>query len=97
YQPGAPAVFEPGGGNGRALGDDRFDTAVEFLAGSRLGNASIPPPATPEFPYLLAPQPADLPALADLFGLRGQPPDQEGSNRDAGPWVGDIRRFASAR
>src|SRR5262245_2931522 len=31
YQPGVPAVFEPGGGNGRALGDDSFDIAVEFL------------------------------------------------------------------
>jgi hypothetical protein len=74
YRPGAPAVFEPGGGNGRALGDDSFDIAVGLLAGSRLGNASTPRPATPQFPYLSPPQPADLPALADLFGLRGQRP-----------------------
>lgn len=76
YQPGAPAAYEPGGGNGRALDDDSFDIAVQFLAGTRLGNASIPPSATPEFPYLSPPQPADLPALADLFGLRGQRPGQ---------------------
>lgn len=74
YRPGAPAVFEPGGGNGRALEDDSFDITVAFLAGSRLGDASLPRPATPEFPYLSAPEPADLPALADLFGLRGQQP-----------------------
>jgi len=79
YQPGVPAVFEPGGGNGRALSDDSFDIAVEFLAGSRLGNASTSRPPTPEFPYLSAPQPADLPALADLFGLRGQHPNQTSS------------------
>jgi hypothetical protein len=82
YQPGAPAVFEPGGGNGRALDDDSFDIAIQFLAGSRLGNASTPRPATAEFPYLSPPQPADLPALADLFGLRGQRPEQAPSVRD---------------
>jgi hypothetical protein len=70
YQPGQPAAFEPGGGNGRALDDDAFDIAVAVLAGSELGDASVPRPATPEFPYLSAPQPAELPALADLFGLR---------------------------
>jgi len=79
YQPGVPAVFEPGGGNGRALGDDSFDIAVEFLAGARLGHASTPRAATPKFPYLSASQPADLPALADLFGLRGQHSDQTSS------------------
>lgn len=76
YQPGTPARFEPGGGNGRALDDDSFDTAIEVLAGSRLGSASAPRPPAPAFPYLSAPQPADLPALADLFGLRGQHPQQ---------------------
>jgi hypothetical protein len=76
YQPGAPAVFESGKDNGRALDDDSFDIAVGLLAGSRLGNASFPRPATAEFPYLSPPQPADLPALADLFGLRGQRPEQ---------------------
>jgi len=70
------AVFEPGGGNGRALDDDSFDIAIEALAGSRLGTASVPRPATTAFPYLSAPEPADLPALADLFGLRGQDPEQ---------------------
>jgi hypothetical protein len=69
-------VFEPGGGNGRALDDDSFDIAVQFLAGSRLGNASSPRSATAEFPYLSPPQPADLPVLADLFGLRCQRPEQ---------------------
>ena len=72
YRPGAPAAFEPGGGNGRALDDNSFDIAVAFLASSRLGDASVPARPAPEFPYLPAPQHADLPALADLFGLRGQ-------------------------
>jgi hypothetical protein len=70
YQPGRPASFQPGSGNGRALDDDAFDIAVAVLAGSTLGTASMPRPPTPEFPYLSAPSPADLPALADLFGLR---------------------------
>ena len=75
YQPGEPAFFQPGGGNGRALDDNVFDTAVAVLAGSTLGNASTPRPPTAEFPYLSAPQPADLPALADLFGLRQHGPE----------------------
>lgn len=72
YQPGQPAAFQPGSGNGRALDDNPFDIAVAVLAGSTLGKDSLPRPATPKFPYLSAPQPAELPALADLFGLRKQ-------------------------
>jgi hypothetical protein len=40
-----------------------FDSA----AGSTLGTASVPPQATPAFPYLSASQPADLPPLAEYF------------------------------
>jgi hypothetical protein len=69
YQPGQAASFQPGG-NGRALDDNTFDIAMAVLAGSTLGNASVPRPPTAEFPYLSAPRPAELPALADLFGLR---------------------------
>ena len=75
YQPGQPASFQPGSGNGRALDDDTFDIAVAVLAGSTLGTASVPRPPTPEFPYLSAPSPAELPALADLFGLREHGPE----------------------
>jgi hypothetical protein len=75
YRPGQPAGFHPGDGNGRALDDDAFDIAVAVLAGSRLGNASTPRQATPAFPYLSAPQPADLPPLADYF-RSPQPPAQ---------------------
>jgi hypothetical protein len=67
YRPGQPAVFHPGDGNGRALGDNAFDVAVEVLAGSRLANASAPRLATPAFPFLSAPQPAELPPLLDDF------------------------------
>ncbi|HEV8164566.1 MAG TPA: DUF4331 family protein [Actinomycetota bacterium] len=67
YRPSQPAAFHPGDGNGRALGDDAFDIAVAVLAGSTLGNAAAPRQATPAFPYLSAPQPADLPPLADYF------------------------------
>jgi hypothetical protein len=67
YLPSQPAAFHPGDGNGRALGDDAFDIAVAVLAGSTLGNAAAPRQATPAFPYLSAPQPADLPPLADYF------------------------------
>ncbi|HEY1003883.1 MAG TPA: DUF4331 family protein [Streptosporangiaceae bacterium] len=67
YRPGQPAAFHPGDGNGRALGDNAFDTAVAVLAGSTLAKASTPRQATPSFPYLSAPQPADLPPLLDYF------------------------------
>jgi hypothetical protein len=67
YRPAQPAAFRPGGGNGRALDDNAFDIAVAVLAGSTLGNASAPRLATPAFPYLSGPQPADLPPLADYF------------------------------
>jgi len=67
YRPGQPAAIHPRPGNGRALGDDAFDIAVGVLAGSTLGNACAPRLATPGFPYLSAPQPADLPPLADYF------------------------------
>ena len=75
YQPGQPGAFQPGSGNGRALDDNAFDIAVAVLAGSALGNASVPRPPTAEFPYLPASQPAQLPALADLFGLREHEPE----------------------
>lgn len=75
YQPGQPASFRPGGGNGRALDDNTFDIAVAVLAGSTLGNASVPRPPTSEFPYLSAPSPGELPALADIFGLREHKPE----------------------
>ena len=74
YQPGRPASLQPGGGNGRALDDDTLDSAVAVLAGSTLGNASVPRPPAPEFPYVSAHNPAELPALADLFGLREHRP-----------------------
>src|SRR6266487_2729000 len=67
YRPGQPATFHPGGGNGRALGEDAFDIAVAVLAGSTLGTAYVPRLATPAFPYLSGSQPADLPPLADYF------------------------------
>ncbi len=74
-QPGQPASFQPGSGNGRALDDNAFDIAVAVLAGSTLGNASVPCPPTAEFPYLSAPRPAELPVLAYLFDLREYGPE----------------------
>jgi len=67
YRPGQPAAFHPGDGNGRTLGDNAYDIAVAVLAGSTLANASTPRQPTPAFPYLSAPQPADLPPLLDYF------------------------------
>ena len=67
YRPGQPGAFHPSDGNGRALGDNAFDIAVAILAGATLGNASTQRQATAAFPYLSAPQPADLPPLADYF------------------------------
>jgi hypothetical protein len=54
----------------------RKSIVVQFLAGSRLDNASSSRSATAEFPNLSPPQPGGLPALADLFGLRCQQPEQ---------------------
>jgi hypothetical protein len=75
YRPGQPTAFHPGDGNGRAPGDNAFDIAIAVLTGSALGNASTPRQATPAFPYLSAPQPAELPPLADYF-RSPQPPAQ---------------------
>jgi len=75
YRPGQPTGFHPGDGNGRALGDNAFDVSIAVFAGAVLGNASTPRLATPAFPYLSAPQPADLPPLADYFHSP-QPPAQ---------------------
>jgi hypothetical protein len=60
-----PAPLLPArSGNGRALDDNAFDIAVATLAGSTLGNASVPRPPATEFSYLSAPRPAELPVLA---------------------------------
>jgi hypothetical protein len=67
YRPGQPAAFHPGDGNGRPLGDNAFDIAVAVLTGSTLSDAPAPREAIPAFPYLPAPQPADLPAFVDLY------------------------------
>lgn len=96
YRPGMSAAFEPGGGNGRALDDDSVDIAVGFLAGSPLGGAVVPRPPSPAFPYLSAPQPSDLPALADLFGLCGQHSEQTPSPAGRRPWR-VLFTFASRR
>src|SRR5262249_15911943 len=79
YRPGQPAGFHPAEGNGRALGDNAFDTAVAVLAGSALANASIPRHPTPPFPYLSpapppprppAPPPPPLPPPASTAPVR---------------------------
>jgi hypothetical protein len=70
YTPGQPARFVPGSGNGRALDDDAFGTAVSLLVGHPLGRSSVPFRALPTFPYLPRPYVGELPALLDLFGVR---------------------------
>src|SRR5262249_18387927 len=81
YRPGQPAGFHPGDGNGRAPGDNPFDAAVAVIAGPALANASTPRHATPAFPSLSAPQPADLPPLAGHF----RPPQTTGPVRPHEP------------
>lgn len=73
FRPGQPAVFTPGAGNGRALHDDAFGTALSVLNGGPLGVTTSPRPVVSEFPYLAPPNRDELPALLDLFGLRGRP------------------------
>lgn len=74
YRPGQPARFAPGTGNGRGLHDDAFGTALSLLAGDQLGGTTSPNLVVPEFPYLAPTGQEDIPALADLFGLREHTP-----------------------
>jgi hypothetical protein len=62
----------PGGGNGRALSDDAFGIALSTFVGVDLGATAAPKPINAEFPHLAAANDDDLPALADMFGLRTQ-------------------------
>lgn len=70
YTPGVPARFVPGSGNGRALGDDAFGTAVSLLVGHRRGDSLAPFAPRPTFPYLPPAHTGELPALLELFGIR---------------------------
>src|SRR5262249_3197779 len=65
YRPGQPAGFHPGEGNGPALGDNAFDTAVAVPAGAAPPHAPPPRQAPAAPPSLSAPHPAALPPLAD--------------------------------
>jgi hypothetical protein len=69
-RPGQPARYQPGTGNGRTLHHDAFGTALTVLNGSPLGVTPSPHPLVSEFPHLVPANHDDLPALADLFGLR---------------------------
>jgi len=70
YRPGQPARFAPGTGNGRALHDDAFGTTLSLLVGRPLGVTTSPYPVVPEFPHLAPAGHDDIPALADMLGLR---------------------------
>jgi hypothetical protein len=76
YRPGQPARFAPGTGNGRGLHDDAFGTTLSLLAGGRLGVTTSPHPVVPGFPHLAPAGHEDIPALADLLGLREHAPQQ---------------------
>src|SRR5580658_10240328 len=71
YRPGQPAQFAPGAGNGRGLHDDAFGATLSLLVGRPLGVTTSPYPVVPEFPHLAPAGHDDLPALADMLGLRG--------------------------
>jgi hypothetical protein len=76
YRPGQPALFAPGAGNGRGLHDDAFGTTLSLLVGHQLGVTASPNPVVPGFPHLAPAGHDDMPALADLLGLRGHAPQQ---------------------
>ncbi len=71
YRPGQPARFAPGTGNGRGLHDDAFGTTLSLLVGHPLGVTTSPYPVVAEFPHLAPVGHDDIPALADMLGLRG--------------------------
>jgi hypothetical protein len=75
FRPGQPAGYHPGAGNGRGLYDDAFGAALSVLNGSPLGVSDSPHPVAHAFPHLPAAGRDAMPALADLFGLRGQTPE----------------------
>ena len=77
YRPGQPARFAPGTGNGRGLHDDAFGATLSLMVGRPLGLTSSPYPAVPQFPHLAAAGYDDLPALADMLGLRDHIPKPE--------------------
>lgn len=70
YRPGQPARFAPGTGNGRGLHDDAFGTTLSLMVGRPLGVTTSPHPVVPEFPHLAPAGHDDIPALADMLGLR---------------------------
>lgn len=70
YTPGEPVQFHPGGGNGRALTDDAFGTALQMVTGRPVANSASPTTHPPAFPYLAPPHTGELPSLTALFGLR---------------------------
>ena len=71
YRPGQPARFAPGTGNGRGLHDDAFGTTLSLMVGRPLGVTASPYPVVPDFPHLASAGHDDIPALADMLGLRG--------------------------
>jgi hypothetical protein len=75
YRPGRRARFRPGAGNGRGLHDDAFGTALSLFNGAPLGASPSPHPVVGAFPHLAPAGHRDLPALAELFGLREHAPD----------------------
>jgi hypothetical protein len=72
YTPGRPAHSWPRGGNGRALADDAFGSALALATGSVIADSAAPAYPASTFPYLNEPCQGELPPLAELFGLRAQ-------------------------
>ena len=73
YRPGQPARFAPGTGNGRGLHDDAFGTTLSLVVDRPLGVTTSPYPVVPGFPHLAPAGHDDIPALADMLGLREHP------------------------
>ena len=75
YRPGQPASSSLAAATGARSMTTPSTSPWRSWPGLRSGTLPVPRPPAADFPYLSPPRPAELPALADLFGLREPKPE----------------------